>query len=401
MVTRGRSGPFSLGVAATALVAITLSACGSSTGTPSKSASTSKSPYTVGVIADLTGAASTLGQPQMAGVKTWATAVNAKGGIHGHKVNLITCDASGSATGGANCAAKVSSAPIVVETSLIGSDKAALPSLTHNLVFATTPLLDPRRTTSPNVFQIGPTIAKTDAVALAAAQKNGIRSIGVIASDTATGTGAVKILTSQAPTFGVTITTTYVAANVTDATVQVSKLESDHVGMIFIATPGGAAAAVIGAVKSLGLTVPVIVTSAETTNAFLSSISSVRLSSMYGATTSGAAVVSTLSEPYRSQTKTFEQSYKKSTGKSVDHPILLGYYAGQLVGDVLGALGGSASLSSMETYVDSHSLPTMIGALSFDNAPSNVETGANPALLEVNSAGTAWTKCVSTSSFTC
>ena len=142
----------------------------------SASARPSGTPYTVGVIADLTGPAATLGQPQMSGVKAWAAAVNSSGGIHGHPIKLVTCDAGGTPHGGVQCASEMGSARIVVHTSLIGSVEAALPSLTNDLVFATTPLLIPSRSADPNVFQSEPSIGATDALVLEAAKSNNIHS---------------------------------------------------------------------------------------------------------------------------------------------------------------------------------------------------------------------------------
>lgn len=405
----GYTGRWRFALVAGMAGAALLGACSSSThtsspsgGSSSTSARATGTPYTVGVIADLTGPAATLGQPQMNGVKAWANAVNASGGINHHPVNLVTCDGGGTPHGGVQCASQMGSARIVVDMSLIGSVDAALPSLTNDLVFATTPLLLPTRSADPNVFQTEPTIGAADAVALQAAKNNGIHSVGVIATDDATGTGAVKALQAEAANFGVTLSTQSVTESVTDATTQVLKLKSQNAGMLFVATPGGPAAAIVAAAKNLNFTGPVVVTSADTTNSFLASIaSSPHPAVLYGAPATGAVVANSLAQPYEGETLAFEQRYAAETGKPVDYSTLLGYYTAQMAGDVLAALGSDASLSKMESYVDSTSLATIIGPLSFPSSTSNVESGANPALVQTNGSFTAWAACTSTASFKC
>ena len=383
-----------------ALATALLGACGSAS-TTSGTAPPSKSAYKVGVIADLTGPAATLGAPQIAGVRAWADAVNSSGGIHGHRVVLSSCDAGGTSQGGVTCASKMTGLPVVIDTSLIGSVVAALPSLTHSLVFATTPLLLPTKTKDPNAFQTEPTIGVTDSVMLAGAQRNGIHTVGIVATDDATGTVAVKALQAESSRYNVSLQVQYVPENLTDATVQVTQLNADHVGMVFVAAPGAPAAAVLRAYKNLAMSQPLVLTSADVTNAFLASVTSLHVTHFYGAPATGAIVTTSLTQPYKSDTQAFFNQYSKSTGKAVDYPTLLGYYTGQLAGDVIGSIGYSATLPAMEHYVDTQPLPTLIGQLRFDNAPSNVESGANPALVEVNSSGTAWGPCTSSARFQC
>lgn len=385
-------------------MAVALAACGSSStsggGSSASRSSAVGSPYQIGVMADLTGPAATLGVPQMAGITFWADQTNASGGIGGHRVELVSCDTQGTAQGGVTCAGKFGSMPLVVATSLIAPDAAALPSLTSSLVLATTPLLVPARATHPNVFQSEPTIAQSDGLALAAAHRSGIHTVGVVATDDATGTVAVKALQSEAAANGVSLAVQYVPESVTSATVQVAQLQADHAGMIFVATPGSPAAAVAQAYKSLGLQIPMVLTSADVTNAFLQSIRSADLSSLYGVP-AAAVVPGSLPEPYRSTLQRLFSAYQQKTGKAMDYATLLGYYTGQLAGDVIGGAGYHAALPTLEKYTETHHLATDLGPLSFPGPTTNVESGISPVLVQMAPDKTSFEPCHPTASFRC
>ncbi len=413
---RGRSRLVLTGCAVVAM-AVVLAACGSSSSGSASSASRSSagsasraatgtasraatgSPYQIGVMADLTGPAATLGVPQMAGITFWADQTNASGGINGHRVTLVRCDSQGTAQGGVACAARLASLPVVVATSLIAPDEAALPSLTGSLVLATTPLLVPARAAHPNTFQTEPTIAQSDGLALAAAHRSGIHTVGVVATDDATGTVAVKALQSEAAANGVTLAVQYVPESVTSATVQLAQLQADHAGMIFVATPGSPAAAVVQAYKSLGLQVPLVLTSADVTDAFLQSVRSADLSSLYGVP-AAAVVPGSLPEPYRSILQRLFSTYQNQTGKAMDYATLLGYYTGQLAGDVIGGAGYHAGLPALEKYVETHHLATDLGPLSFPG-PTNVESGISPVVVQMAPGKTSFEPCRPTASFRC
>lgn len=384
--------------------AVGLAACGSSpssgSGSAAKQSSATGSPYQIGVMADLSGPAATLGVPQMAGITFWADQTNASGGIGGHRVELVSCDSQGTAQGGVTCAGKLGSLPLVVATSLIAPDAAALPSLTSSLVLATTPLLVPARSAHPNAFQTEPTIAKSDGLALAAAHRSGIHTVGVVATDDATGTVAVKALQSEAAANGVTVVVQYVPESVTSVTVQLTQLQADHAGMIFVATPGSPAAAVVQAYKSLSLQVPLVLTSADVTNAFLQSIRSANLSTLYGVP-AAAVVPGSLPDPYRTTLQHLFSAFDRKTGKTMDYATLLGYYTGQLAGDLIGGAGYHAGLPVLEKYTETHHLATDLGPLSFPDPTTNVESGISPVIVQMASDKTSFEPCRSTTAFRC
>ena len=84
-------------VAALAALTVAVAACGSS-GSPSGSSGDSKGPYNIGLAAGITGPAAAIVQGEIEGIKAAFSQVNAKGGIDGRKLNLVTADTQNVAT---------------------------------------------------------------------------------------------------------------------------------------------------------------------------------------------------------------------------------------------------------------------------------------------------------------
>ncbi|HWJ02901.1 MAG TPA: ABC transporter substrate-binding protein, partial [Verrucomicrobiae bacterium] len=74
------------------IVALVSGGCGN---TPASN-STAKQAFSVGAIFDITGSSSSLGMPERDSVQMLVDQVNAKGGINGHKINLIMLDGKSS-----------------------------------------------------------------------------------------------------------------------------------------------------------------------------------------------------------------------------------------------------------------------------------------------------------------
>ena len=138
----GRPGSARNGTRAAALLALVatgLSACSSSNHSTAASSvgSASKSPYVVAMVADMTGAASTIeGAPSAAGLQTFAHQINASGGINGHPINVHVFDAQSSATDvGSALLQAVQSKPVVIFNAVLTSELAAeLPTLKSSAI---------------------------------------------------------------------------------------------------------------------------------------------------------------------------------------------------------------------------------------------------------------------------
>lgn len=76
-----------------------LAACGSSGGSGSGSTSASSGPIKIGVVTDLTGAASSGFTTNVKGIEAYVDRINAAGGVHGRKITYVVGDTTSTPTG--------------------------------------------------------------------------------------------------------------------------------------------------------------------------------------------------------------------------------------------------------------------------------------------------------------
>lgn len=214
--------------------------------------------------------------------------------------------------------------------------------------------------------------------------------------------GAVKAMQSVAGKYGVTLDVQYVTETVTSATVQVAKLQSDHVGMIFVATPGKPAAVSADAYKTQGLSMPLVMTDANATNSFLKSVAGTDLQMLYAASALSIAPGSVpASYPGAQKLASVFAAYKAKTGQVMDAGPHQSYIVAQIVGDVLQGAGYDASLPALENFANTHDLQTDLGPVNFRDPVSNVERGISPALVQMTPDKASWTLCQSSDTLKC
>jgi branched-chain amino acid transport system substrate-binding protein len=122
-------------VACTASVAMALTACssGSSSNSAGNNGSTKKAPDTIkiGVLTDTTGVASSGYQTTETGIKAYVNAVNAAGGINGHKLSYVMGDSTSTPTGALTAVQKMVQdekvfAIVSVSSDFFGAEQFAL-----------------------------------------------------------------------------------------------------------------------------------------------------------------------------------------------------------------------------------------------------------------------------------
>src|SRR5277367_3521453 len=105
-------GAVALGLTAALVSACSSSGSSSSTAAASNAALSSSgsftgSPWTVGVITDLTGATADQGQAEKVGLQYWLSTTNSQGGINGHEIQVQYCDSLSTPAGGSQCATQL------------------------------------------------------------------------------------------------------------------------------------------------------------------------------------------------------------------------------------------------------------------------------------------------------
>lgn len=110
-------------VAVAALMCSALAACGSDDKSSSGSSTTKpastgkKAPIKIGFVTDSSGAYGAVFAPALSGAKAYASQINAKGGIDGHPIDMVSYDTQSSATAGASVARRIDSDGVFIVAS--------------------------------------------------------------------------------------------------------------------------------------------------------------------------------------------------------------------------------------------------------------------------------------------
>lgn len=366
---------------------VLLAACGSSastSGAGSSSSDATKAPYTVGVLADLTGSDASFGSDVLKGVEGGFTIVNDHGGIDGHPVHVTTCDTQSTASGASLCGSKLDTGnSFVITAANIGFLKAALPAMGGHLVLVNSPLLNPPRTS--NAFQVGPPISAIPGEVMTEARQSGLHRIGVVATNDATGTTQVQYM--QAHAGSLHIVPQFVPTSTTDVTAAIDALTGAHVQAIYVAALGTAAAATVQAYHELGVTVPLVLTGGDVNGTFLQSISAYEpTGAFYGVPDEAATVPADLTAPYEARDKTYFAEFRKVTGSPPDATIVAAEYTVDAAVALLRHFGPNGSLAAMESYLHKTTISSLTD-ISFGNPALNVATGIEPGFVTIH--GTA------------
>lgn len=263
---RGRTLKLAFGVLVAALaaaMALAIAGCGSQAASTGGSASTAKAePIKIGAIISLTGSYATLGEPQKKTIEMEVKRINDAGGINGRPVEVLIED------DGTDEAKAVAAATKLVEqdkvVAIIGAtgtgqsmairpviDKAGIPQLSMAGGNAITGTFDPL------VYQTAWSNALIAPYELAYMQKQGISKIGLISDSSGYGKDGVSVITSIAPTYGITITSNQ-TFNLGDAdmTAQLTNIKNSGAQAVVMWSAGKEAATVVKNAKDLGLTIP-------------------------------------------------------------------------------------------------------------------------------------------------
>lgn len=251
-------------VSLTALVAIS---------GPAARAASSADPFVVGVIAPMTGPIATIGSRQVAAIQWWTDGVNAAGGIKGRKVELALCDDRGNPETAVTCARGHidRGVALLLDVSIAGAVRAVMPLLTHGpVMIIPSPIIDPPA--NSYVFQTSPTDLDMTRGLARYIQENHKDRVAMIASTDATGEVAVADAKAAFPAAGIKMTLTRIDMQSNDASIQLATALKDNPPVLYSAYAGGGAAAVVKSYANLGLTVPLVVSNANLTAAFLALI---------------------------------------------------------------------------------------------------------------------------------
>jgi ABC-type branched-subunit amino acid transport system substrate-binding protein len=381
---------------------VLLAASGAATSSPAlakgakRAVGVRAAPITVGLMSDMTGTYSVMNENVNNGIFAWVKVTDASGGLDGHQVVLVKCDTGSSITGALTCAQKMENVGDVIEENVPGEIAAAIKVLRSEgkVVFTQTPLENPPY--GSNLFQVVPSLAGFIKPYLAAGKLSGIRRVGAIVTDDASGIGITAALRGVTRQLGQSLYVQSIASNATSATVQLEQLEADHVGMIFDGGVGSTGIGVLRSMKLLGLDrVPVAVQSGNVSDQFLSAAAGAIPGQVYGVPNSLFSFPSMLTGKYAKAAAAFMAKYKKVTGQPFDTATtsmfgaVLINAAAQLLVDV----GPTPRRNVAERYLHTHVLQ---GLEPLKFPPHGVQDALNVPLrlAEAKSGARQWGPCL-------
>lgn len=377
-------------------VLLIATACGSAT-----SAAGGKSALTVGVIGEETGSQAPTVVPQVNGMVAWGKVINAMGGLHGRPVKVDVCDGQSTTTGTLTCGHKLSSDGIILSEGTTGQVTA----VSKQLRLAGKAVLTPDPTLNPpagsNLFQSVPPLSAGVRTFLGTAKLNGIKSVGLLTTDDASGIAISNAVGGAAGRLGLKVSKQLIAPDATDATVQVQKLLSAKAGMIYDGVVGSEGVVGLKALKALGVTAPIVVNAGDVYPSFLTAAAGSIPGQIYGAPPSNYAVADLLKGADHAALQTFENQYQKALHKPMDLTMtnFIGVVQASNAANILLELGPDPALSKVESFLRSHTVGG-VAPLRFPASGLQV-VGQQVGLAEAKPGSKQWGACVTSAVLRC
>ena len=317
--------------------------------------------WNIGVIAPTTGPLSTVGVRQQSAVQWWAQDVNAKGGIKGKKVNIIPCNDDGSPEKSVTCTRNLLDQHIVLllNASVSGPIQAVMPLVADKGPVMVTP--SPNLSPSPSsyVFQTSPAV-EDHARAIANFVKNdGGSLVGILAATDTSGEVGIAQSSAIFDAAGIKHEASRIDLRANDATIQLSQITQNKPALIYSIYSGGGAATVVKSYANLGLKVPLLVSYANVTDAFIDLIKNDMPSRLLAVGLKAAAPALIQDPKEREHVEYFEKAYKAWKGENADHLSLLGLTMADFAAAVLENVPNPSDPAAVKQYVETHPIPSV------------------------------------------
>lgn len=311
-------------------------------------------------VAPLTGPASTVGTRLNKSSKMWADEVNARGGIKGKKIRLVTCNDEGRPEKAVACTrdAVRDGAAIVLAHSLTASLRAMQPVLVNGPVMIiaspnVTPGADtPAYQTSPSDEHITEAIAKF-------LRQNSIDKIGLIAATDASGEVGVISAKKVFDEKKIKMDVARVDLRATDATTQIATVAGGDTKVVYTSYSGAGAATVVKSFTNLGLKQPLIVSYANLSQAFIDVVKDVLPPRLMG-TGVRALVPSTISDPVvRARAEKFIADYRAKYNEPADMINILGKFDTDVAEAILTNVEKPSDIKAAKQYLESNVIESL------------------------------------------
>lgn len=232
-----KAGILAAGLAATALFA---SACGGGGGNGSSGGD--NAPYKIGALLGLTGSYSALGTDEQKALQLYADRVNAKGGINGHKVELVVADTTSSESEAVNQLRKLATQDnviAVVGPSSSGEGIAVKPISAALKVPVLVPASSKDIVTPSSqakyIFKEFPASDASLQAQLTYAQNQGWKKVAILASNNGYGQEPVAALPGLVGKYGLDLVASETfPPTATDVTAQLSSIATKNPDVVLV-----------------------------------------------------------------------------------------------------------------------------------------------------------------------
>ena len=316
--------------------------------------------WVIGEVAPLTGPVATVGVRLSNVVKMWAEDINAKGGIAGRKVEVITCNDEAKPEKAVACTRDImDKKAVMIFGDTLTASLRAMQALTKN----GPTLLIP----SPNVvppadsfaFQVSPSDEHITIAIAKYLKDNGLNKIGMVAATDASGEVGVA---SARKIFGqekIDLELARIDLKATDASTQLTKVAGGDIRVVYSSYSGGGAITVVKSFKNLGLQQPLIVSYANISAGFVNVIKDVRPARLLGTSVIGIVPDALTDAGERERSKAFLARYEKRYNENADMINLLGQAEVDVGEAILRNVANPADYAAVKKYLESTPIPSV------------------------------------------
>jgi branched-chain amino acid transport system substrate-binding protein len=352
-------------VSATGVLALAVAACG---GSPSSS--TSKSPFVVGFANPLTGSEATYGVSDLNAVNMAVEALNAKGGVAGHKIQLITCDTKADPATGIACAHLFVSDKVNAVIGFFNSDISIPASgILHQ---ADIPMVSGASTNPEltlqgykNVFRVCGTDNFQGQVEAEFAYKVlHVRTAVAINDEETYGQGVSQYFAQNFTKLGGRILSAQgVNASATDFSSLLTQIKGLNPGIIQFGGFNPAAGLLVKQARSLGITAPFISDDGTIGPLFYQT---------GGSATVGAYLSSEPAPQDLATSRTFVADYVKKYGSQPTEFAGYNYDVMELLAHVVQTEGSTSAAAIIKGLAATHDYKGITGVIDFDSVGNNI-----------------------------
>src|SRR4051812_22404801 len=311
-------------------------------------------PILIGEVAPLTGPAATVGTRLNKASKMWADEINAKGGINGRKIDLVTCNDEARPEDAVACLRDMQEkgAVMIFGNSLTASLRAMQPLVKQGPLFLIA---------SPNVvppadsyaFQVSPSdLHLTEAIAKYM-KENHLNKIGMVAATDASGEVGVESAKKVFADEKMELRLTRIDLRATDASTQLASVAGQDIKLVYSSYTGAGAATVVKSFKILGLPQPLMVSYGNMSEAFVSLIKDVAPPRLLGTSVAGLVPEEMPKGADRERARAFLDAYAKRYSEKPDMINLLGHAETDVAEAVLRKLANPSDCPAVKKFLES------------------------------------------------